>query len=173
MVATNDDVYEEETLSTCIMLVPGKALRDRRPDVFEIHLTLAYLGRFTENDTRLAPVRRTLHNLAKNIGPVYGVANGTAIFPERERFAVADLIDGIEVFYARKMVESLYGRASGAYDSLDVKVDYTHGFTPHITREYVMAEDATPDLLLPTEPVEFQFEAIGLWHGSNHYEVAL
>lgn len=165
--------YEEETLSTCIMLVPGKALRERRPDVFEIHLTLAYLGRFPENDKRLSRVRPMIHSIANRIQGIKGKANGTAIFPERERFAVADLIDGIDVFYARKHVEALFGHASGAYDSLPVQVDYTHGFTPHITREYVMADDATPDLLLPTEPIEFEFEAIGLWHGSNHYEVAL
>ena len=168
-----DEFEYDDTVSTCIMLVPNKALRDRRPDVPEIHLTLAYLGRFPDGDVRMAPVRRTLHNLAKNIGRIKATANGTAIFPERERFAVADLIDGIEVFYARKAVESLFGKASGAYDTLDIRVDYTHGFTPHVTRQYVMAEDATPELLLPFEPIEFEFEAIGLWHGSNHYEVAL
>ena len=167
------DVYEQETLSTCIMLVPNKALRDRRPGVEEIHLTLAYLGRFPENYNGLARVRQQIHAIAKRIGKIPATANGTAIFPERERFAVADLIDGIEVFYARKAVESLFGKASGAYDTLDIRVDYTHGFTPHVTRQYVMAEDATPELLLPFEPIEFEFEAIGLWHGPNHYEVAL
>lgn len=169
----NEVEYEEETVSTCIMLIPDNRLRSRRPDVPEIHLTLAYLGRFPENDPRMGRVRSTIHAIANRLIGIGGVANGTAIFPERDRFAVADLIDGIEVFYARKHVESLFGKASGAYETLDVSVDYTHGFTPHITRQYVMAEDATTDLLLPAEPIEFGFEAIGLWHGSNHYEVSL
>ena len=171
-----DEFEYDDTVSTCIMLIPDESFRRQRSYVDEIHLTLAYLGRFPENDNRLAQVRRQIHSIAKRIGKIPATANGTAIFPERERFAVADLIDGIDVFYARKTVEALFGRASGSYDTLDVKVDYTHGFTPHITREYLTISefDAMPaSVLLPVLPVDFTFDAIGLWHGKNHYEVAL
>jgi 2'-5' RNA ligase len=166
-----------ETSSTCIMLIPDETFRRQRWYVDEVHLTLAYLGRFEPDSTLLAPVRRTLHSIAKHIGgPIKATANAVGLFPDRDSFAVVDLIDGIDVFYARKHVEALLGRASGAYDSMDVKVDYTHGFTPHITREYLPQEefhDVPASVLLPSAPIEFTFDAIGLWHGKNHYEVAL
>lgn len=170
-----EDVVDT-TSSTCIMLIPDKSFRSQRSYVDEIHLTLAYLGRL-EDSPKLFQVRRQLHQIAKRIGgPIQATANAVGLFPDRDSFAVVDLIDGIDVFYARKTVEALFGRASGSYDTLDVKVDYTHGFTPHITREYLTISefDAMPaSVLLPVLPVDFTFDAIGLWHGKNHYEVAL
>lgn len=166
----------DNTSSTCIMLIPDASFRRQRSYVDEIHLTLAYLGRL-EDSPKLFQVRRQLHHIAKRIGgPIKATANAVGLFPDRESFAVVDLIDGIDVFYARKTVEALFGRASGSYETLDVKVDYTHGFTPHITREYLVTSefDAMPaSVLLPVLPIEFTFDAIGLWHGKNHYEVAL
>lgn len=167
---------EVPTSSTCIMLIPDKSFRDRRPHVEEIHLTLAYLGRF-EDGAVLAPARRQIHSIAKHIGgPIKATANAVGILPDRDSVAIVDLIDGIDVFYARKHVEALFGMASGAYDQLDVRVDYTHGFLPHITNTYLTPEDAQDVLfgeILPGTPIEFTFDAIGLWHGKNHYEVAL
>jgi 2'-5' RNA ligase len=158
------------------MLIPDKSFQARRPHVEEIHLTLAYLGRF-EDGSALAQVRRQIHQIAKHIGgPIKATANAVGIFPDRSSFALVDLIDGIDVFYARKHVEALFGRASGSYDSLPVKVDYTHGFTPHVTNTYLTEEDAQDILfgeILPSDPIEFTFDSIGLWHGHNHYEVAL
>ena len=167
---------EVPTSSTCIMLIPDKSFQARRPHVEEIHLTLAYLGRFDDSPA-LFQTRRQIHQIAKHIGgPIKATANAVGIFPDRDSFALVDLIDGIDVFYARKHVEALFGKASGAYDQLEVRVDYTHGFTPHVTNQYITAEDAQDILfgeILPAEPFDFTFDAIGLWHGPNHYEVAL
>lgn len=166
---------EPELFSTCIMLVPDERLKSKRPDVHEIHLTLAYFGKYAPGAYQVTELRKSLEGIAKQFdGPIPAVANGTGIFPDRDRFAIVDLIDGIDVFYARKAVENLWGRERPAAASLDLpRIDYTHGFTPHVTREYLMADDIEPEHLLPTDPIEFAFDAIGVWHGPNHFEVEL
>lgn len=168
---------ETELKSTCIMLLPDQRLKDARPGVKEIHLTVAYFGHFAEGAPEPARLRNALPNIARHIGgPIEAVANATGLFPDRApNIAVVDLIDGIGPFYVRKIVEGLFGKASGAYDTLDVKVDYTHGFTPHVTRTYMTADQikALPEMVLPPEPILFSFDAIGVWHGANHFEVSL
>lgn len=166
----------ERGSSTCIMLVPDESYRSRRPGATEHHLTVAYFGHFPEGAMEPARLRQALPNIAKNIGgKIPAVANATGLFPDRDKYALVDLIDGIGTFYARKILESMFGMASGGYDTAEVKIDYTHGFTPHITRAYVTADQVAqqPTLTLPGAPFEFTFESIGVWHGEYHYEVAL
>lgn len=160
---------EPELFSTCIMLLPDQRLKAHR-SIEEIHLTLAYFGKFPQGAAEVLELRRSLPQIAKQFdGPIPAVANATGLFPDRDgRYAIVDLIDGIDVFYARKVVENLYGRDRG-----EPMIDYTHGFTPHVTREYLMPDDMTVDGLVPTQRIEFAFDAIGVWHGPNHFEVEL
>lgn len=167
---------EEIESSLCIMLIPDESFRRVRPGVVDIHLTLGYFGKYSTGDREPSVVRGSLAQIAKRIGgPIPAVANATGIFPDRDKFAIVDMVDGIGTFYARKEVEAIYGRASGAYDKLDIQVDYTHGFTPHVTRAYVTADQImkSPIITIPSQPVPFTFDAIGVWHGHNHYELAL
>lgn len=157
--------------SVCIMLVPDVTLRSQRPNVEEIHLTVAYFGHMLPGDPRVTELRRMLPSIGKNLGrPVKAVANAVGIFPDRGNYAVVDLIDGIETFYVRRLIESLFGRDAPENGP---RVDYTHGFTPHVTRKYVTAEEFRAEDLQPGEPIEFTFDTIGVWHGPTHYEVAL
>lgn len=163
-----------DTNSTCIMLIPDQAYTERRPMVKEAHLTVAYFGRFAPGAVEVVSLNRAVHGIAKSIGgPIKVKANAVGLFPEGESFALVDLIDGIGPFYARRDVENLFG-PHGEAPGHPV-IDYTHGFTPHVTRNYLAAEDilANPGWLLPRDPFDFTFDAIGVWHGKNHYEVAL
>jgi len=163
---------EIETMSTCIMLVPDATYAKHRPDTEDAHLTVAYFGNYPHGAYEVAALNKAVHSIAKQIGkPIEAHANAVGLFPDRDRFAVVDLIDGIGTFYARRHVENIFGPHGVApgYPT----IDYTHGFTPHVTREYLSADAITAEMVLPTSPFEFTFEAIGLWHGQNHYEVAL
>ena len=165
-----------DTNSTCIMLIPDQAYKQRRPTVEEAHLTVAYFGRFAQDAPEVASLKRAVHGIAKSIGgPIEVKANAVGLFPEGESFALVDLIDGIGTFYARRDVENLFGPHGAAPGH--PTIDYTHGFTPHVTRKYLAPEDIDQDTLfweiLPDESFDFTFDAIGVWHGKNHYEVAL
>lgn len=162
--------------SLTVMLLPDASFKAVRPDVEDIHLTVAYFGHMLPTDPRVNHLRRVLPSVVKNAGgPIPAVANAVGLFPEGERFALVDLIDGIGTFYIRRMFEALYGRDVGGLTEYDPKIDYTHGFTPHITNRYVTVEDIMddPEIVVPSDPFEFTFDAIGVWHGKSHYEVAL
>ncbi len=158
--------------SVTIMLIPDKTYRDARPKTKEHHLTVAYFGKLS--DLGVAGVRRlrmTVEGIAAHAGgPIAAKANGIGVFRNGDEYALVDLIDGIGTFQTRAKVENVYGGTGTG-----IRVDYTHGFTPHITREYLSADDdfyavAHGDLI---DGIEFTFEAIGLWAGDTKYEVSL
>lgn len=158
-----------------IMLIPDSTYVAARPKTKEHHLTIACMRPTEDEHTKagIARLHNTVQMLARFDAPIPGRANGVGVFNAgQDGFAVVDLIDGIGTFNVRAKVESLFGGRE-----LDgVAIDYTHGFTPHMTREYLSPEDdfyaeIGPDMI---DNVQFNFVAIGLWWGDNQrYEVAL
>lgn len=161
--------------SVSIMLIPSQEYMDSRPKTKDHHLTVAYFGTASEMTARqIARLRNTVDTIKRfSNGPIPAKANGIGLLGASvDGVAVVDLIDGIGSFQIRAKIENVFGNGM----SLDgLSVDYTHGFTPHITREYVKAEDFVyaelhPDMI---DGLEFMFTAVGLWHGDQKYEVEL
>lgn len=164
--------------SVTIMLLPDSAYKSARSKITGHHLTVAYFGmKSTISTQSLARLRNTIDTLARSTsGPIPAKANGVGIFDAgRSGIAVVDLIDGIGTFFVRSRVESLFGVNRTGYTLDDVKIDYTHGFTPHITREFLDREDNFYGEVVPemVDNLEFTFTAIGLWAGDERYEVSL
>lgn len=162
--------------SATIMLIPDSGYVAARPKIKDHHLTVAYFG--PASDLSPAGKARLIHTaklIARGLSPVPAKANGIGIFDAgSDGIAVVDLIDGIGSFNVRRLVENTHGYRSG-YTLDEVRVDYTHGFTPHITREYLPREDdfygeITPDLI---DNLTFQFVAIGAWIGDEKHEFEL
>lgn len=161
--------------SVTIMLIPDDAYKAKRPKTKAHHLTVAYFGNASEmTPVGITRLRNTVEMLARfSNGLIPGKANGVGLFNAGDGTAVVDLIDGMGTFQIRAQVENLYGRSA---DLDGVTIDHTHGFTPHITREYLSAEDAEfyanigPDDI---DNLDFNFIAIGLWHGDHKFEVSL
>lgn len=164
-----------ETFSTCVMLIPDQNYRRQRPSAPEIHLTLGYFGRHTFMDADVTELIKGVRTMAANLDPIEATANATGLFPEGESFALVELIDGIDTFYAREMLETMFGKKALFTKNGGPTLDYTHGFTPHVTLKYVTEEDIMehPEIVIPSAPVKFLFDAIGVWHGPYHYDVAL
>lgn len=164
--------------SATIMLIPDATYRAARPKVQNPHLMVAYFGRASAlTPNGLARLHSTVDSIARfQGGPIPAVANGVGIFNAgRDGVAVVDLIDGIGTLDVRIQIENGFGQKRFGYQLDNVKLDYTHGFTPHITREYLERSDdfyaeVTPDMI---DNTEFTFDAIGLWFGPNRYEVQL
>lgn len=164
--------------SVTIMLIPGKNYIDARTKTENHHLTVAYFGRSSElKEKSLARLRNTVDLISRfSKGPIPARANGIGIFKAGlDGYAMVDLIDGIGTFEVRQQVENLFGRRRVGYVLDGVQVDYTHGFTPHITREYISAEDEIYASVHADQIGDFDFEfvAVGLWHGDHKYEVSL
>lgn len=162
------------------MLIPDEKFKAARPKVKNHHLSVAFLG--TSNDVpsplALRDLRQAVQEMAREIGaPIRGKANGLAIFDAGlDGVAVADLIDGVGTLQVRYMVEKRFGFGNQRRSVAEVSVNYKHGFTPHMTREYLEREDDFYATLDPSliDNLEFTFDAIGLWHGDDErYEISL
>lgn len=163
--------------SATIMLIPDASYTSQRPKIKDHHLTVAYFGPCTDLDERAkSRLTSTVHSLAQAAGgPIPAVANGIGLFDAgKDGFAVVDLIDGIGTFRVRMGIENLFGPRYG-YELDNVRVDYRHGFTPHITREYLDREDEFYGEIQPgdIDQIKFNFVAIGFWCGDNRYEISL
>lgn len=160
------------TSSACIMLLPDETYVNARPNMKDHHLTVAFFGSCREiPESDLARLRSTVNLVARQFEPIPARANGVGLFDAgRDGFALVDLIDGIGTFKVRTVLERLYG-GTGA----GLRIDYTHGFTPHITRRYYDREDEFYEAVAPEDidGVAFTFNKVGLWAGPDRYEVSL
>lgn len=156
--------------TAAIMLIPDDTYVKARPKVKDHHLTVAFYGPITSDMRKSqSSMRELVTRIARYPeGPITAKANGIGIFNAgSDGVAVVDLIDGIGTFRMRSAVE--------ANRSMFWPIDYTHGFTPHMTREYLSREDdfyaeIGADMI---DDLDFQFVALGLWFGDERYEVEL
>lgn len=156
--------------SAVIVLLPDATYKQARPKTKDHHLTVAFYGQATvKSPAAHARLRLTVDKVSVAFKPIPAKANGVGIFNAGlDGFAVVDLIDGIETLNVRALVTQ--------YDGLDgVNIDIRHGFTPHITREFVAKEDRDYAGLdwEDIDDIEFTFDAVGLWFGDQRYEVSL
>lgn len=156
--------------TAAIMLVPDETYKAARPKTKDHHLTVAFYGPIT-SDLRKhqASMRDMVQRTARMFGgPIAARANGIGLFNAgSDGVAVVDLIDGIGTLRARMAFES--------YNNIFWSIDRTHGFTPHITREYLAREDdfyaeIGADMI---DDLSFNFVALGLWFGAERYEIEL
>lgn len=159
------------------MLLPDKTYTDARPKTKDHHLTVAHFGKASDLTTDgVARLQNTVRAIAMFTPPIAAQANGVGLFHAgQDGVAVVDLIDGIGTFRVRAQIENLFGESRLGYGLDNVRVNYDHGFTPHITREYLDKEDdfygeVHSDMI---DDIQFQFIAIGFWFGEQRYEVAL
>lgn len=156
-----------------LMLLPDESYRKARPHVKDPHLSVASFG-----STRFMPpssidrLKSAVNLIARQFDPIPVKANGVGLFDAgRDGFALVDLIDGIGTFKVRQIVENLYGGSK----RFGLCVDYTHGFTPHMTRRYYSREDDFYFAVAPedVDGVEFTLNKVALWAGEERYEVQL
>jgi hypothetical protein len=161
---------------TIICLIPDATYREARPKVQEPHLTVASFVRQEYTAEDLLRLRQYANGAARGIGPIPAKANGIGIFDAgQDGFAIVDLIDGMGTFNLRRGLENLFGERRVGFNLDNLRIDYGHGFTPHMTREFVTTDDdfyaeIGADMI---DNLTFNFIAIGVWSGGQKWEVAL
>lgn len=153
--------------SVALMLIPDRTYIAARPKTKDHHLTVAFYGAAsTMSPENQSSLRRLVTRIADGFQPIKAKANGIGMFANgTEGTALVDLIDGVGVQYVRQVADGWVGP----------NIDTRHGFTPHMTREYLEPEDdfyatISADMI---DGVQFTFSAIGLWFADQRYEVAL
>lgn len=137
----------------------------KREGARELHITLCYLGEAAEIADKKQQIEETVKSFATAHKPISGKVNGIG------RFHVDG--DGEEPLYASfdspDLPEFRHGLVKALEDA-GIKIDNTHGFTPHITIAYIPKEAETPDLRLGRE---LTFKRVSLfWAGDKtHYNL--
>lgn len=127
----------------------------------EIHLTIAYTGDAADVDPEaLAAVAR---NLALR-DPLTVIISGTARFTGGDTDVAVALADS-------PGLEDLRRAALGQLGAHGIPVPREHGYTPHLTRAYVAADDLGPAGRLAAFPVTFT--AISAVHGKTRTDYEL
>lgn len=138
-------------------------------DAEQLHLTLCYLGKITEqplatNKDRL--VRAIAEWAAAHGKPLTGTVNGTGRFTTVED-------DGTNAVYVAPDVPGLSELRQSLTEAIErAGFDYSaqHDFTPHITVAYVPQDAPTPPIQVDT-PIAF--DHITLAWGDEHHDTPL
>ncbi len=156
--------------SAVIVLIPSAKYVKARPKTTDHHLTLAYYGLASDLTVEAkSRLRNLVQHLATSAVGTGGTASGIGVFDAGgDGFAVVDLIDGNDSSLLRQFLQNA--------DGLDgATINKRHGFTPHMTREFVPKGDEvyaeiTPDMI---DNIKFRWAAVGCWIGDERFEVTL
>jgi 2'-5' RNA ligase len=150
--------FEGEHTGVMVALVPDTraALQLAIPGEIqpgELHITLAYLGEATalwgEDRWRLIDA---VSRIVSTWNPIYGKVGGSGYFND------------VNVFYASVDSEELSARRQELVSALTEQgffIDHSHGFTPHITLAYGVA-DALPQRDVMSTQVEFRTAVVAI-----------
>jgi 2'-5' RNA ligase len=133
-----------------IALYPPRQLADDLAvadglDPAEMHVTVAYLGGTAEVD------RSTLLKVAQSLagrGPIEASVSGHARFTGGEQDVVVALVDS-------PGLEDLRRDTMDLLTAQGVEIPRDHGYTPHLTIQYLAPDADTPLDRLPSVPVAF------------------
>jgi 2'-5' RNA ligase len=121
----------------------------------EIHLTVAYAGNAADVD------RKALKAVARQLAlrpPVEASISGHARFTGGKTDVIVALADGAAL-------EGLRRDAMDALSALGIDVPRDHGYTPHMTRQYIDSGDPDPVGRLDSQPLNFA--GISVVHGKK------
>lgn len=136
------------------------------PDVAqELHCTLIFLGDAEELATQRADIEAMVQQIAQSNQPFEGNINGHGVFataPDTGKKPLFANLDAPALPELRgKMMEALKGMGW-------VQPKPAHGFTPHVTLDYLDSkDDATPPNY---EPINTRFDGVYvLWRGAPSF----
>lgn len=138
----------------------------------DLHVTLAFLGEASALDAEeLALLRALVRGWAKAHAPMAGVIAGQGRFlaPAGQPDPVYLTPDVPDLACAREALIELLCAAGFEPSS-------AHGFSPHITTQYVpkgAPGPAAPSAPAPSAPAPVTFDAVGLWAGDEREQFAL
>lgn len=155
------------------------AVGDGEPEE-DLHLTLAYCPDANPDSVTLARLIVELDSVARACPPVGAKVSGLGVFQ-----AGGD--DGKHVLYASvdaPDLDKLRMRACGALSTSGIEKSKTHGYTPHITLEYVPvgaevegtgveSDEVVGRLFNRTGPIQFHFDRLVLARGGEELEFPL
>lgn len=128
----------------------------------EMHVTLAYLGNIEDHDDALPflHLAQALSDLAERTAPLTARFGGPGKF-----LGVSEGDDAAYLSVDSPALPALREACVRAVQAAGLKVDSTHGFTPHATLAY--QAPGTPHPHEEPVPEPFTFSGLGLWIGGN------
>jgi 2'-5' RNA ligase len=108
----------------------------------DYHVTLVYLGKVADISGKREQIAKICEDFANTIEPIKGRVGGLGRFygdPDGDTHPLVALYDSPGLSAMReRLVDEL--------KMIEVEVDESHGFTPHITLAYIPSDSDTPEL---------------------------
>jgi 2'-5' RNA ligase len=148
-----------------VALIPDETYTRIRPTTDDHHLTVAYLGRYNDEDLTEKALRSLWGTLSEQLNfRVACEVTGETMFwtGERDGWAHVDLIDGQLLPEVRCLTQEFL-----ALHGIEIKSE--HGFLPHITRRYIKNPDNQTLIHTRNRP-KFNMAKIGIWAGDMRLE---
>lgn len=144
------------------------ALKDGEP-ADQLHVTIAYLGRLSENPAdAIQWAEGAMQMAARSSPPLGGRIAGIGRFPA----SVSS--DGLDPIYADVDVKGLHDLRKGIVEWLklgEIAVRDDFAFHPHITLAYIDPSEKSPIDRL--EPIPIRVDALELWVGDQRITVEM
>ena len=129
-------------------------------DKADLHITLAYLGKAVDIESKKEQVIEVVKNFAKKEEKIKGNISGVG------RFNVEDEPHPFYASFDSGKLPKFRERLIDALSAIGIETASNHGFTPHITILYMPKDEKMPDIQVPM--VELEFDKITLaWAGKN------
>lgn len=159
-----DNVYlmltlDSESSLSLLDQVKNFPENSERIDPEEYHITLAYFGQ-VENKSFKQPLSLILNKLCEEMFPLSAEVSGLGIFNGQKQDVLYASIDSSALLEFRQ-------RLTMALDHLGLKLDSTHGFTPHVTLAY-LSQESNYDINDTLPKMEFALENLVMsWGGQK------
>jgi len=126
------------------------ALPDGEP-AEDLHCTLCLLGDVEDFTGNVANLCQVLANFAYSARPVEGQVSGIARFNPSEEDNVTPVVALVNVHHLHHLRENVVH----ALELVGYEIDHTHSYLPHITLDYIPADDPMPINEVPELPLCF------------------
>lgn len=151
-----------------VALLPDETYVRTRPTIDDHHLTVAFIGRYDDEDITPKALRGYWEGLTNLwVNRIECEVTAQAMFDTPDGWAHVDLIDGPLLPSCRSIVEDLlpvYG----------LPMDTRHGFLPHITRRYIKHNSSGQiELVQRRDKLRFTLNRLALWAGDTRFETEL
>lgn len=151
-----------------IALIPDDAYTRIRPMTEDHHLTVAFLGRYDDEQLTEKALKAFWANLSTQVNfKIQCEVAGETLFwtGERDGWAHVDLVDGPLLPEVRCLVHEFLTLH-------DLPLQERHGFLPHITRRYIKNPENQTMIHTRNRP-KFTLNKLALWAGDWRLEQEL
>lgn len=146
----------------CVVLLPSKSYVAARPEVADHHLTVAFLGNYSDPELNTRQLLNFWKSFTREDRPkLQAQVAGESMFQTPDGWAYVDLIDAPYLPDFRTEIQA-------ALERFDLPLSRVHGLLPHITRRYKISSEPQTVVHHGTK-LRFALDRVALWAADSRF----